>query len=245
MAAERAPIHDSMIPAEQTGLQPITPSIAGEGRNKDVLLRAWVSDVREMDFTNTEELQRFVELLNSPDNKPHFAGPPASVEELSEMALNRSHHFLSATNSFGEVIGGMLIEDAPPGQHDHWLRLAVVDPELQSPAPGIGYGVGKAMLRKGIDWAATTPTYYGRRRYKLDASVIMGVKGWIKMQHILMRKLAFQVRMILPNQVDFENPKTGITSRKSTKRFELNLDMWRSLRELEPPVEKPQVSVGK
>lgn len=216
---------------------PINGPVDGEGR-KEIHLRGWVSEVREMDFTNDPELQRYVDFINDDKNKPHFADPPSTIEGLRVEARETGYHFLTAVNGLGEVVGGMLIEDAARSQHDHFLRWVVVDPELQSSKPGTGTGTGKAMLRKGIDWAATTLTHDGRRRDKLDASIIMGVDGWRIMQHILRDKLAFKRLMKLEDQVDVFDPKTGTIVRRHTERWELNLRLWRELRELDEPIEK-------
>lgn len=195
--------------------------------------------VTEMDLNDPVQIQTYVNFLHDPRNRPHFANPPRTIAELRQLSRSRSNHVLVGVGVEKDaegleqkrVVGGMIIEDAKPNQHDHFISLFVVDPERQ------GKGIGTELLREGIDWAATHLAGDGRVRDKLDIAYIKGVPGWRRMQKMVVR---FGFRRVgeLKDQVTV--PK--ITKPLSTERWEVDLKLWRDIKRLprpQPPHSQP------
>lgn len=206
-------------------------------------LRFRIDSVKELSTQASERMfADYVSFLNDPKNRRHFSDPPTTSEELRELCQQRGLHPLIALNIFGEVVGGATIRDAAPNQHDHFLELFVINPNLQL------RGAGKELLDQVLDWAAQTKAVdkFGqltRVRYKLDASIIGEVEGWEKMQSIL-DKTGFYFISRLPEEVDIPKlTREGrmildekgqlITERKPTLRWEIKLDEWRKKRDLQ------------
>lgn len=202
-----------------TDRKPMNPHESLSSREK-AKLRFTLAGVREINLASEQseaDLETCARFLNQPSNRDHFASPPTTSEGMRALCSSPGVHPLIAENKLGEIVGGMIIRDAEPMQHDHWLEKAVVDTQLQ------GRGLGRQMLKKGIEWAFTTLTIDGRRRMKLDTSIIMFVKGWERMYH-LVESLGFEFRMILPDQVDVPM-RRGIET-KHTTRWELRRSNW-------------------
>lgn len=202
------------------------------------LLRHSVLEVRKIQSVDDGSVQRYVDFLNHPRNRSHFATPPVTVEEFRTLAQNDLYHPLVGINGLGEVIGGAVIHDARHPLHDHFVELFVVDPDLQ------GHHVGTSMMKKVIDWASTTQTgeKCARWRRKLDLAIIKDVPGWERMRQ-LVQGLGFQRVSTLQEQVSVIVERGGMTvfSYKPTQRYEMNLARWRTIRDLPvPPIESPE-----
>lgn len=212
-----ATVPERQIPGEVT-------AFSGESAERQ---RPRVS-VREMNMNNEDEMQRYINFLNTPENRIHFSNPPANIKELRALERRDNTHILAGLNQTGEIIGGLVLEDARAPQNDHMLSLVVVDPSNQN------QGLGTDMMREAIDWAAIQLTFDGRMRHKLDLAIILGVKGWEKMESIA-SKLGFEGRHRLPEQIDIEVRKPDgslAIERKATRRYELMLERWRYIRGL-------------
>lgn len=212
----------------------------GAGRENREASRIVVSEVRLMDTGNRVEVQAYIGFLNHPDSIRHFSNPPKNISALRKLCRTPGIWVLSALG-IGEdgeerIVGGMAIEDAAPNQHDHFLTTVVVDPNLR------GRGIGRQMLIKGIDFAATTLTADKRIRNKLDVAIAMRVEGW-EVMDILIESLGFEFRQRLPKEVDVpvltEDGKLQylpsgqiVKETKPTVRWELDLERWRATREL-------------
>lgn len=141
--------------------------------------------VREINLDNDVEMQTVIGFWNHEKNSNHFATPPRNIDELKKEASEPWSHFLVATalerQSAGE--GGMLFpegkivekivgaaevsDNRKPNEHDHWIGLVVVDPDMQ------GQGLGKRVLLETMEWAFGHQTFDRRPRRKLDISIML------------------------------------------------------------------------
>jgi len=187
------------------------------------IIRSTVTEVREMNWENPQEVETYLQFLTDPVNCQHFTGLPATVEDFQIACAKPGVHPLVAENMRGEIVGGMIIRDAEPQQNDHFIERVVVDSGFQD------RGVGRQMLARGIDWAFANPAWDGRERIKLDIAVIMNVAGWERMQH-LVESLGFGNFWTLIEQVDFTE-EGQIVERKKVIRSELLRSRWNELRQ--------------
>lgn len=206
-------------------------------------LRSNVASLKEISQVDDQSVQRYIDFLLDSRNRAHFATPPSTPEAFRALAKSPGYHPLVGTNGLGEVVGGVVINDAIHPLHDHFIELFVVDPELQ------GRQVGTKMMIRIIDWACTTQTGENppRWRRKLDAAIVKDVSGWERMKQ-LVQGLGFRRVSTLPEQVSVIEKRGGVTvfTYKPTQRYELMLERWRSIRELPiPPVESPDHFIGK
>ena len=200
------------------GKGPLPPAMGGVDipDHEDSLFA--LAPLQEMNLDNPLETEAFVRFLNHPTNSEHFTNPPSTVEELRNMC-GFGVHPLVARNMQGDIVGGVVIFDAPRIEHDHTLRLVVIDPQMQN------RGLGRQMLIQVIDWAFREPASDGRMRMKLDVNIIEDVRGWERMRHLL-ADLNFEFRMRLPQQVDVYSPEAGGMVARPTERWELMRDRW-------------------
>ena len=132
-----------------------------------------------------------------------------------------------AENMLGEVVGAGGINDAPEGEHDHFMVKAVVHPDYK------GKGVGRQLVTALTDIAFSTPavtiTATGERkereRIKLDAATIRYVEGWDIMPRLL-SSLGYRFVHFLPNQVTVRDRNTGLEVLKPTERYEISREDW-------------------
>lgn len=179
--------------------------------------------LREFDPQNKDDLNAYFGFLTHPLNIRHFSNPPKDSEDLKQKLERDKTHAYLAENIDGEKIGAGGINDAPEGEHDHFLVKVVVDPDLQEK------GVGTALVIQLIEKAFFTKTSDGRDRQKLDAAVIREVPGWDRMPHIL-EKLGFQPKQILLRQVDVLDQEKAEIVRKPTERWEIMREEWMRMR---------------
>lgn len=188
--------------------------------------------VRKIDVNDREEIGTYFRFLTHETNRVHFAKPPERRRELQRLCSHKGMHALVAENALGEIVGGMMIRDAEWPQHDHFIEKVVIDPDKQ------GKGIGTQMMILGIDWGFENITHDGRKRLKLDLSIIEGVEGWERMRDIV-EKLGFEFRSRLPLQVDVVVKEEGgieeIRVPMPTIRWEVVQDMWQMRR---PRLEK-------
>lgn len=195
--------------------QVLQPSLA---KDIDPPERYQIVKLRELDLENYRDLTIYYRLLTHGSNVEHFANPPTSPLDLKgKLEKDRTHAYL-AENGLGEVVGAGGINDAEPGQHDHFLVKMAIHPRFQ------GRKVGQQLMFALIDTAFSTPTYDGREREKLDGSVIEGMRGWERMTHIL-DKFGFHFVSRLRFQVDVRL-RDGTIVRKPTQRFEILREDW-------------------
>ncbi|MDP3697502.1 MAG: GNAT family N-acetyltransferase [Candidatus Taylorbacteria bacterium] len=190
--------------------------------------RSTVARLREAHQVSDEAIAQYLDFLNDPRNRMHFVDPPTTVEGVRKYVSTPEHpvpeHLLLAVNTGDEVLGGAIIEDARPRQHDHFVTNFVVDPDRQH------RGIGLETMRRVLDWSATTPTYDERHRRKIDLAIIE-VEGWRKMRD-LVERLGFRRVSYLRDQVDVDGPDGITTDSRPTRRYELMLDNWRAIRGL-------------
>lgn len=182
-----------------------------------------IKALREIDLRNEKDLEDFFTLLTHPDNITHFSNPPTDPNNLKEKLVRDETHAYLAEDILGKVVGGGGINDAPEGEHDHWLVKVVVDPTFQ------GKGMGKQLIAQLTEKAFFTKTSKGRERTKLDAAIIRNVKGWERMPRIL-EQLGFRPLHILLQQVDVFEQHIGEVVKKPTERWEIRKDDWMRIR---------------
>lgn len=192
-----------------------------EGINFSEEERYRIVVLRELNLESEQDLNSYFKLLTYPDNIEHFSNPPTDTENLKQKLAHDSTHAYLAENMLGEVVGGGGINDAPEGEHDHWLVKVVVDPAFQ------GKGSGKQLVAQLAEKAFFTKTHTGKDRTKIDAAIIRNVRGWERMPRIL-EQLDFRPLHILLQQVDVQ--EQGETVKKPTERWELRKDDWMRLR---------------
>lgn len=203
--------------------------------------------IREMNLGDEREVRRYVDWLNFwgknvrgefVNNRSHFGNPPATVREAQKMFGLPGKHPLVALDEEGRIIGGAVLEDAAPNQHDHFLSLVVLDPNLQR----LPTHIGTSMLFEIVDYACMHRTSDGRWRRKLDLSIIIGVSGSRTMRNITENYLRFDRVGGLRHQVDVPTPSVdregkvvGTTIETfHTVRYEGDLNAWRFIRKLSP-----------
>lgn len=164
------------------------------------------------------DLRAYYDLLTQEDNRIHFDNPPTSPEKLRQKWDKRGYYPLVAENMLGEVVGGSTIADAEIAQHDHWLTKVVVDQALQNRK------VGSQMMYSIIEWGFSNPTFDGRERSKLDASIIALLPGWESMYRLL-KKLGFETVSWLHDQVTVVG-KDGEVRVYPTQRWEIHKWKW-------------------
>lgn len=192
-----------------------------EGISSSEKERYQIIALRELNLEDQQDLDDYFGMLTHADNIEHFANPPKDADDLKQKLIHDNTHAYLAENVLGEVVGGVGINDAPEGEHDHWLVKVVVNPALQ------GKGLGKQLVAQLTEKAFSTKTPDGRDRTKIDAAIIRNVKGWERMPRIL-EQLGFRPLHILLQQVDvFEQ---GVTVKKPTERWELRRDDWMRVR---------------
>lgn len=177
------------------------------------------------------DLTAYTRFLSHSSNRLHFDNPPRNPRDMLHRWNMPGRYPLVAVNKLGEPIGGITIADAEVDQNDHWITKVVVDPKLQNRK------IGFQILFHGVEWAFTHLDMRGEPRKKLDTSVIMMVKGWERM-YTLLRKLGFDPRMLLPDQVKVRlSQKREVVAEQServednpTLRFELEEWKWRYIK---------------
>jgi GNAT superfamily N-acetyltransferase len=182
-----------------------------------------IVSLRELDLGSEQDLTSYCRLLTHPDNREHFSNPPTDSNNLKEKLTRDSTHAYLAENMLGKVVGAGGLNDAQPGEHDHWLVKAAVDPELQ------GRGLGKQLLVRLIEEAFTTKTSYSTDRAKLVASIIRNVKGWERMPDLL-EQLGLRPLHIMLNEVDVYVQEEGRTVKQPTERWEISKNDWMRIR---------------
>ena len=182
-----------------------------------------IVSLRELKVDSEQDLEDYYRLLAHPANREHFSNPPTDPNNLKEKLTRDNTHAYLAEDTLGKVVGAGGINDAQPGEHDHWLVKAAVDPELQ------GKGLGKQLLVRLIEEAFTTKTSYDTDRAKLVASIIRNVKGWERMPGLL-EQLGFRPLHIMLNEVDVYVQEEKKTVKKPTERWELSKDDWMRIR---------------
>ena len=191
--------------------------VVGEGASSPEQEHYRIASLRELNLGSEQDLSDYFRLLTHPDNIEHFSNPPTDTENLKQKLVHDSTHAYLAENMLGEVVGGGGINDAPEGEHDHWLVKIVVDPKSQS------RGLGKQLVAQLVEKAFSAKTPDGRDRTKIDAAVIRNVRGWERMPRIL-EQLGFRPLHILLQQVDVQ--EQGAIVKKPTERWELTKDDW-------------------
>ena len=186
-----------------------------------------LAPLRELDLENESELSSYFEMLTHPDNIKHFSSPPENPADLKlKLVRDRTHAYL-AENMLGEIVGAGGINDAPEGEHDHFLVKIVVHPDYK------GKGVGRQLVTALTDIAFSTPavtiTATGERkereRIKLDAATIRYVEGWDIMPRLL-SSLGYRFVHFLPNQVTVKDRNTGEEVLRPTERYEISREDW-------------------
>lgn len=232
----------------RTGFGSLIRSIGGRGRDIPVSITGGeIAEgitqspvkLREMDFRNNGEMQLYVSFLNDPRNRSHFANTPENIAKLKKWAGEPGNHFLVVTRMEKDndgkeksvVVGGLELQDASPNQQDHFISLFVVDPNKQAE------GIGQQMMIQVIDWAALTKTEDDRWRNKLDLAIVMGVPNWKRMERLVQRLGLFRMVSNLRNQVDvpIKRGDEWVRELRAVRRYELDLETWRTLRGLPRP----------
>ncbi|MCR4264489.1 MAG: GNAT family N-acetyltransferase [Candidatus Roizmanbacteria bacterium] len=168
-------------------------TISQNGRQEQIV------PVVELNGSSHIEAVRICEILNSTDNRPHFANPytvPEGVLATSE--TNNGTHVLVSRNESGLVVATATIHDTTYPQNDHFLSLFAVDQDYQ------GKGYGRKMMREALQFAFTTPNLEGRDREAIHAATVMGVDGWFRMYQLL-RTSSFIPGAIWPEQMENGN----------------------------------------
>lgn len=194
----------------------------GNGAEEELLQRAEIREVREIDM-DSEEVRQYFNLLRQDSNRVHFVGVPQTLEEFRAELERPEMRALVAVNNFDEAIAFATISDSTPSpEHEHWLQRVVVINDLQNKRRRVNHA-GRDFLDRVVDWAFTQPTHDGRERTKLTASVVMGVPNWFRADQMF-EHYGFEHRARLYNQVDVI--VYGQQRTVSTERFELTRDKW-------------------
>ena len=138
-----------------------------------------------------------IQILNSPLNRPHFANPYQSVEEMQEVANDNKRHILTHEVG-GKVVATATIDDAAAPVNGHYLNAFSVSEDLQ------GNGVGREFMEHVKTWAFNNETYESRERKSLRIGIAMGIDGWEKM-YKLAKSTGFTVVGVLSNQMEIES----------------------------------------
>lgn len=160
-----------------------------------------------------QDITAFHKMLTDPENVRHFANPPLNPADLRRKLLHDGTHTYVEENRQGVIVSAGGINDAEPGQHDHFLVKVVAHPEYQ------GKKIGTKTVIKLTDTGFGTKTRDGRIRDKLDLAIIVGPDGWNRMEGIA-DHLGYQFRSRLPRQVDVGE------NRYPTVRYEIQREEW-------------------
>lgn len=217
MSTEKNPVFQNLQIEKETK-RPVSPEKLSQKDNSRL------QPLREIDFTKEVDLTslgEYISFLNDPRNIAHFANPPKTVEEFINRIEPNEHVILAKLNlkeSQDKVVGGAVITEASRGQYDDFLRLLVIDPDIQR------MGIGKEFLVKLVDY-----WLYTKQRPKLDLSIVRDIDGWENVRK-LVAELEFDHISVLRGQVDVFIPGKNEMETHATERWETRRDIWRRAR---------------
>ncbi len=204
--------------------------------------RQTVTEVKEIGVRNIRMRRAFatvyLDQLNLPSNRPHFTDIPTSVKDMENRLRQKNAHGLAVYNALGEVVGFAVIRDPETDQNDSWLEKMVIVENLQSKEKDQkdSAHVGTQALDRIVEWAFSTPTHDKRERTNLHAAVVMFVKDWERMDHLLTGH-GFEARMRLHHQA-IVTLEDGTKETKDVQRFELSRRAWESRQALQTEMER-------
>lgn len=195
------------------------------------VLRHTVKGVREIKARSNKRIRRafattYLNQLQDPFNRPHFTDIPEKVIDMENRLKQKNVHGLAVYNALDEVVGFAIIKDPETDQNDSWLEKMVIVENLQSKERGQENAarVGTQALDKIVEWSFSTPTHDQRERTNLHAAVVMFVKDWERMDHLL-GGYGFEARMRLHKQA-IVTLEDGSREPHDVQRWELSRRSW-------------------
>lgn len=164
----------------------------------------------EEDVVNEEDprysvAKTYLDFLNDPRNRLHFAHPPRDVREMIETKDKKDHILIATRVERVEgkltevVVGGARLTDNVEPENEHWISLWVVDPNKQHE------GIGRRTLREIADWAYENPAYDGRKRDHLHLAINLDIEGAEAVEKVVKKAGFNHVQKKLAKEVNYWN----------------------------------------
>lgn len=153
--------------------------------------------VIELDGSRYNEAVQVADILNSRNNREHFATPYQNPQEVLRAGELKDRHVLVAKEK-GSVVATTTIDDSSYPINGHYLNLFAVREDKQR------NGIGKEFMRNALDWAFNTTNYEGRERGAIRLAIAKGVDGWENM-HKLAISVGYEEIGTLRDQMETEN----------------------------------------
>ena len=170
--------------------------------------------IKELTEYDNQSALSVIGLLNSQDNRRHFANPYTTYDEIIKVIESKDTHIL-ILREMQDIVGTLTITDAAYPQNSHFISLLAIDEEKQ------GCGYGRKLLTQAVDWAFTTPNFERRERKSIHLATVMMIPGWERMYN-LARSCKFEPKVIWPDQ--FEN---GDGTSNDFIRLTLQRNIWK------------------